>query len=700
MSTYDQSERLLRIDTPLGADKALLIELQGEDAISRPFLFHIDFATEVKEDKVRKLLGKKITLWIGASTENGHRPINGHIRRLTRRHSGKLDTYLWHAEVVPELCFLTQKADCRIFQSMTVLQVLTKVFQTHKLSFVEQRGLTGTYPTMDYCVQYRESAFDFVSRLMEEFGLFYWHEHRDGQHTLVIADRNGVGPKLDPDTITYGGLSDEEKLTWYEQDLEFHTGTWAMRDFNFESPTANMGANKPTNIDVPRMKEHEVFDYPGRYTNAGDGDTVARLRIEHEEARYLVLRGGGNTKTLNAGYRQTVDDQDADSQDKCLITEVRHHARDTSFWTSAEDAEGSRYNNEFAAIPVNTPYRPARVTPRPQVRGTQTAVVTGPAGQEIFTDKYGRVKVRFPWDRNPDGNSDDQSSCWVRVSQVWAGAGWGAMHIPRIGHEVVVDFLEGDPDRPLITGRVYNGDNAVPWTLPDNKTQSGIKSNSSLGGGGSNEFRFEDKKGSEQIYLHAQKDLDSVIENNETRKVKNNRETTITHNETTTIGSGGDLKKTTVNGNFDETVTGTEKRTITGPITENITNNYNMNVTSGSLDIWTAKGVNITSPLTINITSGVAVNIIAPAKTTVAPSWFKSGAASGDAYGFKMGIAALKLDMVGVAIGLTVAKIDFAVLKMDTFGITIKTGGLEIKNKSISAKNYAFNLKKGFHIVA
>jgi type VI secretion system secreted protein VgrG len=699
MNAYDQSERLLRIDTPLGDSKALLIELDGEDAISRPFLFRIAFATREPEARVRKLLGKPVTLWIGANDAPDHRPIHGHIRRLTRRHSGRLDTHLWHAEVVPALWFLSRKADCRIFQSMTVPQVLSKVFQIHGLTFVEQRGLTGSYPRLDYCVQYRETALDFVSRLMEEVGLFYWHEHKEGQHTLVIADQNQRAPKLTPETVTYGGLSTGDKLTWFEQDLEFRTGTWAMRDFNFETPTVKLTAKDPTHLDVPRMKDHEVFDYPGRYTSPGEGNTIARLRIEQEEARHRIMRGGGDTKPMTAGCRVTIDDQDGVGAELCLITEVRHMARDTSFWTSAEDAEGSRYSNEFAAIPASVPFRPARITPRPLVHGTQTATVTGPAGSEIHTDKYGRVKLRFHWDRNPERNADEHSSCWVRVSQIWAGANWGAMHIPRVGHEVVVDFLEGDPDRPLITGRVYNADNMPPWTLPGNKTQSGIKSNSSLGGGGSNEFRFEDKKGSEQIYLHAQKDLDSVVENNETRHVKKNRTTTIDGDETLYVN--GALRKTVVDANFDETVTGTEKRTITGPITENITNNYDMKISAGALNINTSNGVTITTPAPVTINTATIATVVAPTVNQVAPSWFKSGTHAGDAYAFKMGIAGVKFDLVGIAIGVTpIAKIDFAGIKLDTFGMTIKTGALEIKNKSISAKNYAFNLKKGFHIVA
>jgi type VI secretion system secreted protein VgrG len=550
---YDQSGRLLRIDTPLGADKALLIELQGEDAISRPFIFRIDFATGEPEMRVRGLLGKAVTLWIGAVGEAGARPVHGHVRRLTRRHASRLDTHLWHAEVVPCLWFLTQKADCRIFQAMTAPEVIARICQIHGLTFVEQRGLSGSYPRMDYCVQYRESAFDFISRLMEEFGLFYWHEHKAGQHMLVIADGNHVAPKLDPETITYGGEALGEKLAWFEQELAFRTGNWAMRDYNFETPSANLGASKPTHLDVPRMKDHEIFDYPGRYTNAGEGGTVATLRIEQEEARQRILRGGGITKGLNAGLRLTVDDQQGVGREPCLVTALRHQARDTSFWASAEDAEGSRYDNEFEALPVATPYRPARITPRPQVRGTQTAVVTGPAGSEIHTDQYGRVKLRFHWDRNPDGNADENSSCWVRVSQGWAGAGWGAMQVPRIGQEVIVDFLEGDPDRPLVVGRVYNAERMPPYRLPDNKTRMVMRSNTHKGVG-FNEITFEDEAGWENVFHHAQKDQAVRVLNNRTERIDAHAVTSVGQNRTVEVGGN---QKHEVGGSLNLTVGGT-----------------------------------------------------------------------------------------------------------------------------------------------
>ncbi|MBR0654360.1 type VI secretion system Vgr family protein [Plastoroseomonas arctica] len=702
MSEYDQDGRLLRIETTLGANKVLLIDLEGTEAISRPFLFRITMETQEPEAKVREMLGEAVTLWIGASDDSDARPIHGHFRRISRQHTKTNDNHVWQAEVVPALWFLSRKADCRIFQNMTAVQVLEKMFKAHGVQFTDKRT-NATYPTMKYCVQYRETAFDFVSRLMEEFGIFYWHEFEAKKHTLVFSDVNIKAKMMKPDTVTYGGVASGEKLDWLTRDIDFRSGAFAMRDFNFKTPGTMMAAREPTSLAVPRMSDHEVFDYPGRYQTPSRGSAVARLRIEAEEAHFSTLSGGGDTKSFAAGCRVNIDDSVVNENKLHLITEVRHSARDTSFWVKS-GGHDSHYKNEFAAIEATVPYRPLRLTPRPMVMGPQTATVTGPPGSEIHTDEFGRVKVRFHWDRNPDGHSDTNPSCWVRVSQGWAGKNWGMMHIPRVGHEVVVDFLEGDPDRPLVVGRVYNNENMPPWTLPANKTQSGIMSRSTLGGGAANAniFRFEDKKGSEQILLHAEKNLDTEVENDETHWVGHDRTTTIDHDDkllvknnlTTEVNAN---KKTTVGGNFEETITGNEKRTVSGKVDETVTGNYTMTV-NGRLNMLVAQGVGITTPLDVTVTSSTGVTVIAPTKTTVAPSWFKSGAASGDAYGFKMGIAGMKMDIVGFALGMIVLKMDFAGIKFDTFGIAIKTGGLELKNATLKAKTYAFTMAAGFHI--
>jgi type VI secretion system secreted protein VgrG len=698
----DHSGRLLRIETTLGADKVVLTELEGTEALSRPFLFRVTLQTDSAETPVRDLLGEAVTLFIGAKGDPDERFIHGHVRRIARHHDTNSVTPVWHAEIVPALWFLSRKADCRIFQNVTVLDVLAKMFKEHGVQFTDKRT-TSTYPTMKYCVQYRETALDFVSRLMEENGIFYWHEFEKSKHTLVFTDANVKAKMMVPDTVTYHGTSLGEKLDFLAQDDDFRTGAYATRDFNFKTPSSLKTAREPTSLKVKRMSDHEVFEFPGRFQTATRGNAIARLRMEAEEAHVTTLSGGGQVKHFAAGVRVNIEDGVQSTTKLYLITEVRHSARDNSVSTGKRGHGESHYRNEFSAIESKTPFRPLRVTPRPVVMGPQTATVTGPAGSEIHTDELGRVKVRFHWDRNPEHSTDTSPSCWVRVSQGWAGKNWGMMHIPRVGHEVVVDFLEGDPDRPLVVGRVYNSDNMPPWKLPDNKTQSGIKSNSSLGGGGYNEFRFEDKKGSEQVYFQAEKNLDSLIKNDETREVGHDRTTTIKHDDWLKVKNNlkTDVtvnKTTTVGGNFEETITGNEKRTVSGKVDETVTGNYTT-IINGRLNMTVAQGVGITTPLDVTVTSSTGVTVIAPTKTTVAPSWFKSGGASGDAYGFKMGIAGMKMDMVGFALGMFILKMDFAAFKFDTFGIAIKTGGLEIKNKSLVAKNYAFALKTGFKIV-
>jgi type VI secretion system secreted protein VgrG len=419
--------------------------------------------------------------------------------------------------------------------------------------------------------------------------------------------------------------------------------------------------------------------------------------MEQEEAHFHRRHGQSGIAGLNAGLRIRIADID---DPEVLVTEVRHRAEDYSHWSG--EMWGNRqprapfYENSFVCIPKRVPFRAERVTPKPFVRGPQTAVVTGPAGEEIHTDKYGRVKVRFHWDRvNP---ADDTSSCWVRVSQGWAGAGWGQIHIPRVGHEVIVDFLEGDPDRPIITGRVYNAQNKVPYALPANKTQSGIKSNSTKGGGGSNEFRFEDKKGSEEIYLHAEKDLNSEIENNETRKVggkgTGNRTTEIKNDETTQIGGN---KKTTVNGNFDETVFGKESRMVLETVTENfgadetrtIAGNQSEtiggNVTqtvAGSLSQTVAGGIQITTPSTVTITAIGGWTLVAPGGTRTIDSFFDStGNKNADAFQFKFSLATSSIDIVSLALSVnTSLKVDLANFKIDKTAVELLKKDVETKN--------------------
>jgi type VI secretion system secreted protein VgrG len=377
------------------------------------------------------------------------------------------------------------------------------------------------------------------------------------------------------------------------------------------------------------------------------------------------------------------------------------------------EARDPRYANDFTCIPKRVPYRPERITPRPFVQGPQTAIVTGPGGEEIYVDNYGRVKVQFHWDRL--GEKNENSSCWIRVSQGWAGQNWGMFHHPRIGQEVIVDFLEGDPDRPIVTGRVYNAENMYPYGLPGEKTKSGVKSRSSKNGSAENfnELRFEDLKGSEQIYMHAEKDLDTVVQNNETRIVgtdgTGDRTTEIKNNEKNTIGGN---KTTEVYKNFNETVLGTETRNVTGDVSETFLANE-MRIISGnhtemiSGAVTQVVGGSVFQTITTSHTQQcqsstvialASITLVAPSIKQIGPSWFKTGMAAGDAYVMKTGTAAVKNDNSGISLNNGGIKIDNFGLKLDTFGMAIKTGGIEIKNKALKTNSEAFAAKRGLKL--
>lgn len=716
--SYDQTNRILAIKTDLGDNAAVLTELDGEDAISRPYVFRIRFATEAGASDVKALLGTAVTLWMGRPGDSDvgptgvdRTPVHGRFRRLTRGVAARGEATEWQAEVVPLLWFLSRTSDCRIFQEKTIPEIIEEILGLHGVTDYRLK-LTGSYEPLEYCVQYRESALDFISRLMEQAGIYYWHEHTDSAHTLVIADENGSAPLAPFPDLPISGNAKIAAIHRLDEEFAVRSGKWTLRDYNFETPSLDLEANAPTTIDVEQMRIRERYDYPGLYKDTGAGRHVADLRMEEEEAHFQRRHGRSGLAGFHAGLRVKIDGIE---DPEVLLTELRHRAEDYSHWSGemwgGREPRAPFYENGFVCIPKKVPYRPERMTPKPFVRGPQTAVVTGPSGEEIHTDEYGRVKVQFHWDRvNP---ADDSSSCWVRVSQGWAGAGWGQMHIPRIGHEVIVDFLEGDPDRPIITGRVYNAENTVPYALPANKTQSGIKSNSSKGGGGSNEFRFEDKKGSEQVFFHAEKDLDSEVENNETRKVggkgTGNRTTDIKNDETLTVGAN---KTTTVKGNFEETILGTETRSVTGDVSETFSANEKRNITGnqtetimgnldqtiqgnynqsviGAINIKTASTYDVlaTGPVTFTAPSGFTV--IAPGGTRTVDLFFKMvGGEKFENFMNDVGITMAKFESnLTQAISIQNSKLETCVLNVTSTTAKLENTPMDLKKEGILVNN-------------
>jgi len=537
-----QEGRLLSLTTPLGKDKLLLRGLEGREGISSLFQFDLAMVSENRSISFDDIVGKDVS--IALELANGRsRQFNGLVSRFTQ--AGRDEHYVhYRAEVVPWLWMLTRHSDCRIFQGKKVPEIIEAVFQDR--GFSDYRlSLQGTYDPLEYCVQYRETDFNFVTRLMEQCGIFYFFEHSEGKHTLVLADAATAHEKCPGQssvafTLEGTGVHDDDVITNWSVEQEVRPGKYTLRDYNFETPAVSLEVSAPTTIKATGADARELFDYPGDYLKRADGEKVAKVRMQEEEVGHLVSTGAGNCRTLAAGYKFSLAEHfNSALNAEYVLTEVRHSARSGGYYGAEHGGdEQNYYANTFTCIPSERVYRPARVTPRPVVQGAQTAVVVGKSGEEIWVDKYGRVMVQFFWDRK--GKSDEHSSCWVRVSQSWAGKDWGWMAVPRIGQEVLVQFLEGDPDHPIITGRVYNANQMPPWALPANQTQTGIRTHSSPKGGADNfnELRFEDKKGSEEIHVQAEKDVTIVIKNDETRDIRHARTTTIKADDAETVTEG------------------------------------------------------------------------------------------------------------------------------------------------------------------
>ena len=529
MSTYTQNGPY-KVVSPLGGDTLLFSGMSGEEAVSTPFLFTVDMLSEKESIVPSQMLRKPlvIELDMGGGTT---RYIHGLVRRFITMDSAFSGLYAYRAEIVPWLWFLSLAADCRVYENKSVPDIVEDVFKRNNWTDFKLQT-TGTYSPREYCVQYRETDLAFVSRLLEEEGIFYFFQHTDSKHTLVLADSNSAFQPI-PGTSTVsatervvGSTQHQQSVTSLTYEAQIPPGTVTLYGYNY------LDGQKALTATVSAYSPEEIYDYPGGFTDSGTGDRYARNQLDAAEAFMKQLTGVGSCMGFTSGYQFTLSEYFRNDWNGAFyIVKVRHTAQLNGYYGAAAATDQSAtYQNDFRALPDATVFRPQLRTPNPIVAGTQTALVVGPSGSEINVDKYGRVQVQFFWERTDKG--DPGASCWVRVSTSWAGKNWGIIHIPRIGQEVVVAFEEGNPDRPIIVGSVYNPDMMPPYDLPANKSQSGIKSRSTEGGGTDdfNEFRFEDKKGSEAIHLHAQKDL--------TIEVENDRTEYIGHAETKTIDKG------------------------------------------------------------------------------------------------------------------------------------------------------------------
>jgi type VI secretion system secreted protein VgrG len=561
MATYTQDGRPLAVLTPLGKDALIITEFHGTDAISQPFRYTIE-AKSVRDRTVpfESLLGKGVAVRMEMSGKQ-IRYFHGIVVQLVQGESDP-DFTEYQFDIVPQFWLLSKKTQSRIFQHLTVPEILKKVLQGLDVEY----QLNGKYDPRDYCVQYRESDMNFASRLMEEEGIYFFFSHAETKHTMVVADTPQShkplpgNPSLLYKMVNQESAAEEDHISELAKVQQQASGKFLLWDHTFELPHQHLESEKPLTssvqvgkvthkLDAGQASKLEVYDFPGEYAQRfdgidpsgsprggemgkvpQDGKRTVELRMQQEAAQAVGIRGTGSVRAMHSGSKfsiRTLPSDLATTPIKCegeyILTSVTHSTRLPATYRSGDGSgdEGFRYVNTFQAMPSALPFRPARSTAKPVVPGMQTAQVVGPKGEEIFTDKYGRIKVQFHWDR--DGQRDANSSCWIRVAQFSAGRGWGMFSLPRIGQEVIVDFLEGDPDQPIVVGSVYNPDQMPKYELPKHKTRTYFRSNSSPGGVGYNAIRVEDKAGEEQIYTHAQKDYDLRVRNDYKERIGNDR---------------------------------------------------------------------------------------------------------------------------------------------------------------------------------
>lgn len=595
---YVQGASPLLVQTPFGADKLLLQRFDGEERISEPFRYTLEMVSEDNALDFATIVGKNATLTLNLPSGDTQY-VNGVVSRFTQ--AGKDARFTsYFADLRPWLWLLGLNADCRIFQNKSAPDIIKQVFGD--LGFTDFKdALTATYSPREYCVQYNETALAFVSRLMEEEGIFYYFEHASDAHTLVLADdasAYGACPGLTQATMRSDPTSAavEDAILDCRMEHAVVVGQYKHDDYNFQTPSTDLLATA-SGTDTARS----WYSYPGKYATKDAGEARANLRLTAREADGVKIAGHSTCRAFHTGCKFDLSGHSrADLNASYALTSLNHQGDQLA------------YSNSFEALPVSQAFRPPLLTPKPVVVGCQTAAVVGKSGEEIWTDEYGRVKVKFHWDQS--AAADETSSCWVRVAQGWAGKQWGSLFVPRIGQEVVVSFEEGDPDRPLITGCVYNAQQTTPYTLPDDQTKSTLKSHSSPNQEGFNELRFEDKAGSEELFMQAQKDMNVTVLNDQSITVKQNRTVTVQEKDETLVVDKGNRaiqvntgnETHSVKGTRDLKVTGNETHAGEGDFSQTVSGNFSLKV-SGNLSIEVSGSVAIKAGTSLDNQAGTAL---------------------------------------------------------------------------------------------
>lgn len=599
-----QQDREAEIITPLGKDVLLLQDMTVSEELGR--LFTIDAEVLSKENiSFEYLLGQNVSIRI--NLEEGKRFFNGYVSGMSQAvDEGHYARY--NITLKPWFWFLTRTSDCKIFQNQTVPDIIKQVCNGLGFTDIEDK-LTASYRTWGYCVQYRETDFNFLSRLMEQEGIYYYFTHEEGKHTLNLADGYGSHEPISgyeeleyfpPDDVVV--RKDDKRVEGWFVSKKIQPGAYVLTDYDFVKPKADLKVNS-TVTKGHSEADHEIFDYPGEYVESSDGNNYARARIEELQTQYEQIQGQGKAKGLTSGGLFTLANYPREDQNKeYLVVSVTHNISMDDF-ESGGSSGGASYRNNFTVSDSGIPYRTSRITPKPIVQGLQTAVVVGSGGEEIYTDEHGRVKLQFHWDRY--GESNENSSCWIRVSQVHAGKGFGGIDIPRIGEEVLVSFEEGDPDRPLVTGRVYNGDNKAPNGLPAKKMVSGMKSNTTPGGGGDNTIMLDDTKGNEAITIHGQYNMNTTVDHDQTDVIHNDRTITVEGTHTETITKDTTIKIT--EGNLKHDVdAGTATYKVKGAVSETFDNKQETTVADEIIITSTGSKVHITAATEIQLQTGAS----------------------------------------------------------------------------------------------
>jgi type VI secretion system secreted protein VgrG len=525
-----QIHREIQVSSTLGTDVLLFRRMDASEGLSELSDYRLELYSERADLNIDDLLSTPMSVMVDLPA-GGKRYFSGLVTRFefTGR-QGRFATY--QATLRPWLWFLTLASDCRIFQHLNVPQIIKRVFAPYTIADVDTSGLSASYKPLTYCVQYRESDFNFVSRLMEQEGIYYFFKSSAGRHTMVLADSYGAhAPAPGYASLRYMPAEDRAMLeaeVIYDWRLsgEVQSGAYVLQDFDYEKPSATLQV-KSAQVRAYGQSKHERYDYPGRFSERHQGETYARTRLEAMQSRYRRVQGASNARGLFPGALFTLTDHPrGDQNGQVLVLSATYRLSSDRYEPTPPEDPEPVLTCAFTALPRQLEFRPECRTRKPLMQGPQTAMVVGKRGEEIWTDPYGRIKVQFHWDR--EGKDDENSSCWIRVAQGWAGKRWGSLYIPRVGQEVVVSFLEGDPDQPLVTGSVYNADTMPPVNLPEQATRSTLKSHSSKGGAGFNELRFEDKKGAEQVFIHAQKNLDQRIRQDALDWVGRDRHSVVT----------------------------------------------------------------------------------------------------------------------------------------------------------------------------